>query len=333
MRLQQALNEYLKFRTTAGYSKNTVDNDRVLAKKFLAVTGDVDTKRITPQHVDRFFEHLVSGPKRYAPGTINGHHAALASFFRWCRARGHMKPDYDPFVGRRYLPQPAKAMPRVPMAKFPALLDAAKHPRDRILIACGLYLMARQSEITSIRLGDVDLQTGEIHMIIFKSKVVDSMPISQELHSEITRWLKFYQEECGPLDPSWYLVPTMKYSPYGMIIRPTKQMKKPELPVKKALAEVGVTGKHIGMHVLRRSSARALHDEMTERGYDGALRRVSAWLHHKSVTVTETYLGMDIDRAQRDQESKFKTLFPSLAADNVIDLGSRKNGEADAAAL
>ena len=87
-----------------------------------------------------------------------------------------------------------------------------------------------------------------------------------------------------------------------------------------ALNQIGITGDRFGLHVLRRSSARARFDEMVNLGYDGALRRVSAWLHHSSVTITEIYLGLELDRAQRDEETKGKVMFPSLAAENVTQI-------------
>ena len=334
MLLSKAAESYEKFRIVGGFANATIKNDQSTLRRLIRVVGDIDTKKITTQHIDRFFESFADNPRqRYEPGTINQHHGSLSAFLRWCRARGHMRPDIDPLAGRRYQPQPRKARARVAMADFPRLLDSADHPRDRMLLACGLYLLGRQSEIVNLRIRDVDFQSREIHMTIFKSKIYDQMPISQELHGEIVRWFEYYQEKCGPLQPDWYLVPALSNTYAGLVLRPTRKMSKPEDNVKKALAAVGVQDRHLGMHCLRRSAARALFDEMTARGYDGALRRVSAWLHHSSVTITEGYLGLDIDRAQRDNDSKGKPLFPSLVDENVIDLRSRRNGEADAVGL
>lgn len=335
MRLSEAVAAYKKFRIVGGFAKATINNDQATLRRLISVLGDIDTKKISAQHIDRFFESFADDPRRrYEPGTINQHHGALSGFLRWCRGRGHMRPDFDPLVGRRYQPQPQKARPRVALGDFPRLLNSAKNPRDRMLISCGLYLLGRQSEIVNIRIRDIDFQSGEIAMTIFKSKLYDRMPISQELRTEITRWFKYYEAECGPLQPEWFLCPSMGWSPStGSMIRPSRKVSKPEEPVKYALSQVGITDRHLGIHCLRRSAARALFDEMTSRGYDGALRRVSAWLHHSSVTITEGYLGLDIDKAQRDADSKDKPLFPSLLDDNIIDLGSRRNGEADAAAL
>lgn len=77
--------------------------------------------------------------------------------------------------------------------------------------------------------------------------------------------------------------------------------------VDKALIGIGVVG-----HVLRRSGARALFDRLRHEGYDGALRRVQAMLGHSSGTITETYLGLDVERVQRNEMLAGKPMFPDL---------------------
>ena len=47
-------------------------------------------------------------------------------------------------------------------------------------------------------------------MTIFKSYKSDVMPLSSELDMEMRRWLRAYQDECGPLDKNWFLVPAVK---------------------------------------------------------------------------------------------------------------------------
>ena len=148
------------------------------------------------------------------------------------------------------------------------------------------------------------------------------MPISKELRREINLWIPKYEAQVGPLQPDWYLTPAVRGGRYlpatGYPMRPTMEICNAEGIVKYALAKIGVSGSPTGCHVLRRSAARAMFDELVTLGYDGALRIVSAYLHHSSVVMSERYLGLDLDRANRDGFAKGELMFPSLEGDNVV---------------
>lgn len=333
MLLTEARERYVQYRVDSGFARSTTQNDRSALDRLIRSIDVRDVRKITASHMDTFFGGLVQSG--LASGTINAIQASLSAFFRWCRSRGILKPDVDPIAGRRYRPKEPKPQTRIHVSQFPVLLDGAANPRDRMLIAAGLYLLGRQSEITNIRIRDVDLNAGEILMIIKKTHQTDLMPITVELREELARWLTVYQELAGPLQPNWYLVPAVyRIPPDQFRIKPLGRITRPEDIMRRSVAPLGITEGRIGMHLLRRSSARAIFDELCKQGYDGALRRVSAWLHHSSTTITEHYLGLDLDRAQRDSDSKGKVLFPSLRAENVIQLerGARF-GEADGVAL
>lgn len=329
MLLSKATEEYLRYRRTEGYAVNTVFADKACLRRLLRAVGDIPVKSITPKHIDRLFEQMADQGLRSS--TINGTVATLRTFTRWCRDRGYLPPDANPASGRRYRPKEAREMTRVPIAQFPALLDSARHPRDRMLLALGLYTMGRKTEITGIQMQHVDLDSSEVLMYIKKKNIYDRIPISKELRRELSRWLPIYEEHVGPLQPNYYLVPSTQGGgkPTVMKLRPRMQMVTPEDAVTYTLAQIGIVGDHTGMHVLRRSAARARFDEMVALGYDGALRRVSAWLHHSSVTITEGYLGLQLDRAQRDEETKDKLMFPSLEADNIVAFRSKESGESN----
>jgi integrase len=322
MLLSKAHDEYLAYRRSEGYRNNTIAADAVALRRLRRTTGNVHVATMTPAMMDGVFAEMYE--RQLSASTVNVTVTSLRGFFKWCRERGHIAPNSYPMSGRRYRQREAKEMTRVPLAQFPALLDAARNPRDRMLLSLGLYTMGRAREITGIQMEHVDLDSEEILVYIQKKDVYDRIPISAELRREIARWLPIYAEHVGPLKPHYYLTPAAV--PCGrkhnskMRLKPADRMKNPEDPVHYALNQMGITGSRFGLHVLRRSSARARFDEMAKLGYDGALRRVSAWLHHSSVTITEIYLGLELDRAQRDEETKGKVMFPSLVAENVTSI-------------
>jgi len=327
MKVSEALSKYADWRRQSGYAENTVKNDRNAVQGFVRAVGDIHVADINVHHMDSFLGGLALAG--LSPGTINVTRASMSKFFSWCRERELMPANRNPIGTRRPVPMPPRSAVRVPVSKFTELLNRAANPRDRMLLACGLYLLGRQSEITNIRIKDVDLASGEVRMVIQKSRIEDRMPISAEMDVELRTYLKWYVSQVGDLNPEYYLVPAVRVAPpdYQPVIRPMARMSKPEDIVRRSLEKIGVTGKRIGLHTLRRSAARAIFDEMESRGYDGALRMVSAWLHHASTTTSEVYLGLDLDKKKRDEEAKGTHLYPSLAQSNIIPIG--RGHEAD----
>jgi integrase len=99
-------------------------------------------------------------------------------------------------------------------------------------------------------------------------------------------------------------------------------MTKSERYIRKAVVNMGWedTDDRIGIHLLRASGARAWFDELNNHTIDGAPKIVQAHLHHASVVMTERYLGLTSDRTKRDRLLRGQSMFPSLAADNVVSL-------------
>jgi integrase len=239
-----------------------------------------------------------------------------------------MEPDNDPLLGLRYRKVPKDEAARLSINEFPLLLDSAENPRDRILVATGLYLFLRTSELESLRIRDVNLAEGTINTTIFKTGDFDVMPISSEYDKELRRWFTHYSQECGELDSNWYLIPTKnRGSRTGKTLyNPESKICHTERHVERSLNNMGwdTSQGRVGMHLLRRSGARAWFDELNNQTVDGALKIVQAHLHHKSVVMTERYLGLTADRIKRDRVLKGESMFPSLSGENVIQL--RKSG-------
>jgi len=226
---------------------------------------------------------------------------------------------------------------------FPRLLDACTNPQQRIIVALGLYLFLRASEVRELRIGSVNLDRGEVLVYQPKTSRYDEMPICAELDTELRRWLTWYAQDAGPvhgpLDPEWFLVParmpmTLENPEGGRgngrpvprgegSVNPHKRVGTPHRAVQKALNAIGwrVEGDREGCHTLRRSGARALFDTLVESGEvrDGVLRVVSAMLHHKSTSMTEHYLGLEADVEKRNDMFKNRQMFATPTT-NVVAL-------------
>lgn len=332
-RLSDAIDAYARFRGSQDYSKNTLKVDRQVLNRFLDINGNIWCHNLADRHVERHFDE-VSKTNNAKSQTL--HHTVLKQFFAWARHTRRMSADNDPMYGRRAPKGFQRERERISVHDFPRLLDAAgaKCGRDRALVAMLLYTLMRESEVTSLRYGDVDLQGGWITATIHKSRLEDRMPISEELDRELRRWFIEYAEYVGPLQSHYLLIPARSPAPilgedhriksHHVIYRPEVRLKAASKTLRSSLEAVGIAcigsnGKsnYEGAHTLRRSGARALYDTLQEQGYDHAVRIVQAMLHHQSMTMTERYLGITADRRSRDDIIRGKRMYGS-SGQNVI---------------
>lgn len=343
-RLSELIEEVLVMMEAQGATRGTIRSARATYDRFLGEVGNIQLKYLTSRHVDDFF--LNCQRRGESHNTLNLRRNWLRKLSDLGRRRRFLTTDpvghVRPFRG---VP---KSRLRIPVEKFPALLEAAHDPVERIVIALGLYQFHRGGEIAALRIRDVDLAgpIPRISKINFKSKKLDRLPISTELDQELRRWFLAYQEDQGrPLDPEWYLCPARKkphpvrlpggrytvvYPGVGGIYRPNRPIAQPHNVAKRVLERAGYsvrdevgTSNREGVHTLRRSGARAFYDRLrTDTTHDDANRTVQAMLGHATFATTEVYLGIDIDRSKRDELIAGKPMFP--AGDNVILMPHRE---------
>ena len=316
--LSQASVEYLQFLEARGLAKSTIQSARNALSHADRAWGDLDLQDLQARHIDAFFTG-----RSWSTGTRNIYLLVLRSFFRWCRTHRYLHPDYDPTEGWTSRPLEKKERTWLTLPVLHALLDSTTHARDRAFIAIGMYTFLRASEIVSLRIGDIDGTRSELRIYRVKTKQQDRLPICLELQVELSRWLDYYRAEAGDLDPSWYLVPShgpapmrgvhgqRKLIPTGEpgLLRPTRQIGRPQRIVKGAMERLGINKHGDGCHVLRRSGARALYESLRDLGHDGSARRVQSMLGHSSLVMTEKYLGLDHERMQRNEALAGKPMF------------------------
>lgn len=327
--LSDAITEYQLWRSSMDYSKQTLANERSVLKRFLSITGNIWCHSIEPRHLTNYFTRISATRK---PHTQRLDHTVLNQFFEWCRHTRRMPLDRDPMHGRRKPKKPTLERQRIPVGKFPLLLNEAgtQDPRDRALVALYLYTLARDREVASLRVRDWDRDEGWLRMVIFKSNKEDLMPVSSELDRELRQWMTVYQG--GPNDyliPRRYSVATSR-SAGGQILAhefaydhtlPIGPANKTITPILKRVGFVDEDKSGEGAHTLRRSGARALFDQLSAQGYDYSLRIVQSMLHHSSVSVTETYIGLSADRKNRDDLIRLRPMYGDFA--EVVSISDR----------
>ena len=327
--LSDVIDEYLVARRSAGYRPNTVRNDDFNLHQLLEVVGNIQVKNVTYRHIDSFMSE--GAGRGLSASTLNLRLAAVSGFFRFCVQRRYVAAANDPTANRRPYKSAKRTRMRVPVVDFARLLDAAPDPRDRIVVALGLYLLLRESEIRLLRIRDVNLAAGSMDVLVVKSAKADTMPICTELDAELRRWMTYYAEHTPrSLKPNDALVPAWERAQIqrqadglyrvaqSVRFMPDRPYSTPHRSVQAALVGAGFVthdadGKSLreGVHTLRRSAARARFDALSEMGVDRALRHVQAMLHHSQVSTTELYIGLDADRTARDTMLRGEVMFPA----------------------
>jgi len=307
--------EYLTLRRGMGRSAATLLQERSVLERFAReVSGGSNPRmaRITVQDLQDYL--YASGglvDSGMSPGTHNNHLQKIRGLFSFALSRGYVKAQivtvYNGFDRQketkreRYRPAPTM---------LGEMLAVASNPRDRFFIALAINTMGRAGELTPLRIGDLNLDSGTIAYTVYKTKQTDSFPMTEDLSEEVSAWLSHYASAAGrSLRDEDYLVPRLVSGKVGQLAT-GERLYRPDLPithphriVQQLLAATGrddVKGE--GVHTVRRAMARATFDMLAEQGgVDSALETVSAMLHHSSVTMTERYLGVEARRMKRDR--------------------------------
>lgn len=316
--VKQVGQDYLAFMEARGLARSTITTAKNVINHATRIWGDIEVSDIKPKHIDSFFIG-----QEWSTGTKNIYLLGLRNFLKYSRTHGHLSPDYDPTAGWKTRNIEKKEKTWLTLPVLGAMMDATPHARDRAFIALGIYTFMRASEIINLKWRDMDLVNNEIHIYRIKTKQADQLPICAELRHELVAWATYYHNECGPLQPDWYVVPSRGPAPMKGVpgerrlvptgapnpLRPAKRIGRPQRIVKDAMNRIGVGDKGDGCHVLRRSGARSLFEELREQGYDGSARRVQSMLGHASVITTELYLGIDNERRQRNEAIAGRVMF------------------------
>lgn len=351
VRLSEAQDAYKKRRTLQGVTAGTIRNEQSSLTKLLTVIGsNIYMENIRDTHVD---DTLAEMSMTNSPRSMVNKFNEMRGFFNWCVETGRLKRS--PMAGMKPPTFTVTERNRLEVSKFPALLDAARSPRDRILLAMPLYTLGRSIECITPRIGDVKKDLSRIKMDVAKKRgrdevATDLKPITIELQEELDRWFSVYSRLFGKLQDDWYIIPTLTAGNPVRIKRekpgdpgarmvgqhyvPTRRVSEniPKQIVQEALEAVGYptraddgTALGEGMHTLRRSGARARYDAKRWMGHDNAIRHVQSLLNHKYAFMTEHYIGINLDKIQRDEELIGDYMYPQLAeGGTVVDFATQK---------
>lgn len=335
--LSDAIEDYIGHLDSMARSKAHLKSSRICLRRLLTLVGNILTENVNEAHVDMYFREA---SRTRSPRSLGLDTAILKGFFRWAIRTRRAGRSGDPLAGRTAPKTAPREWRGFPVSKVPALLDSATHPRDRMLLALACFLLGRSAEFTLLKIRDVQLEMSGISYQIPKTLKSDFLPICEELDEELRRWLTAYAEECGPLDPSWYLVPAKtppringnrEADDSAVRLLPEKRLLCPFKVAHKALEAIGhplkgADGQRLneGMHTIRRSMARGLYEQLRDEGDVNPVETVRSMLNHSTEKQTRDYIGLQSERIHRDARLRGRVMFPGLRGENVRHLDTER---------
>lgn len=342
--IADAIEQFEEYSSGLGLAKSTVRR-RVGSLGMFGATCILvkKTPRPTMGQVDhmciaRHFARL--GGKQ---GNRNGHIESLNAFLGWAQTVGYLRPPFTKeSLMRGYKIRKPQREEKIYVAasRFAEAFKAADQasPRHRALLALVVYTLARQSEISALKLGDLDLDSRELSVYRQKRNRRTLVGLVPELADEMRTWLAIYAETTGCDSaeamvrdhPDWYLVPTIpRGATWGKGVVPTSPSGSLERHSQRILSLLGyqnLTGE--GMHTWRRSGARAMFLHLRDTlGFDGALVRVQTMLDHEMPQMTLKYIGMEQEREALNEWLKDNSMYGTTAPEpetNVVQFRPRR---------
>jgi len=256
--------------------------------------SQLDIADLDAECISGFLDHLEK-ERHNGVRTRNARLAAVRSFFRYAALR---HPEHAALIAR-VLEIPTKRGERkevryLDAAEVDALLEAPDRDtwtgrRDHVLLGVAVQTGLRVSELTGLRVGDVELGTGAHVRCRGKGRKERSTPLAKETVAALREWMK---ERRGSHDEA--LFPTRRGTPL------TRSAVGCLVAKHAATATTHCSSlltKHPTPHVLRHTCAMSL----LRSGCDTSV--IALWLGHENVQTTAgIYLHGDLSIKERALE-------------------------------
>lgn len=251
--------------------------------KFTGIEKPEEFRQVTRAHVIAWRDQLIG--KELAAATIRRKLSSIADLFSYLCDRnaithhpvnGVKRPNEDSNEGKT--PAISDDQARMLLNAPPA--ETLKGKRDRAILAVCAYHGTRRFEVASLRIKDMHLREGVMHLHIrgkgSKNRYVPLHPAAAPL-------IAAYLDTAGHRDDR-----------HGAMFRPVKNnrtgtLETPLTPdaiyhiCKSYGKQVGLTGELFSPHALRATAA------TNALSHDADLKRVQNWLGHANVSTTTMY--------------------------------------------
>lgn len=242
------------------YSYRTIEAYITLLELFFKYFNSKDPQEIRQNEVSDFMNDYII--KNGFSGSYQNQMVSAIKLYFEISGKGRVIPQ---IIER---PRRGRSLPKVfSKEEVTRILNSSRNQKHKLLLwliySCGL----RRSEVTNIKLTDIDRDRNLLHISEAKGNVDRIVPVSAKVWPKIDAYI-------GSFSPRVYLFEGQNGGRYSSesVYNVFRQ----------ALAKAGIK-KEVGVHSLRHSYATHLH----ENGLD--IRYIQELLGHKSTRTTEIY--------------------------------------------
>jgi integrase/recombinase XerD len=256
----EGLDQMRRYLDEVRYSNRTNISYLALLELFFKYFNERNPLSLTMDEVSEFVHDFII-TNGYSISYQNQMISAIKTFYR---ISGKSHTDLQLFER----PRRSRALPKVfSKEEVKRILNATRNIKHKLLLwmiySCGL----RRSEVTNIRMTDLDRDRSVMHIREGKGRVDRIVPVSPKVWDKLDEYIDGFS-------PAKYLFEGQNGGKYSVesVYRVFKQ----------ALQKAGIR-KEVGVHSLRHSYATHLH----ESGLD--IRYIQELLGHRSTRTTEIY--------------------------------------------
>ena len=253
------------------------------AKKLKVSPSALTLEQLDAALISAFLEYL-EDKRKNAPVTRNVRLAAIKSFFRFLEYRQPAALEHV----RRVLAIPFKKTDRylVPYLlrdELQAILDApdpAKRDgiRDRAMLHLAVCAGLRVSELTGLKIEDIDLPSMSIR-VLGKGRRERTLPLWKTAAAALRSWLAIRGQVAAPEVFVNSMGEPLSRWGFAYLLK--------QHAATAARQQSGLNKKRISPHVLRHTCAMIILQATQD------IRKVSLWLGHATLTTTEVYTRGD----------------------------------------
>ena len=274
-----------------GVSRHTCDSYAlsfqllfIFAAKRLRVSPSALTlEQLDAGLISTFLEYL-EDQRKNAPVTRNVRLAAIKSFFRFLEYRQPAALEHI----RRVLAIPFKKtdrrlVPHLLRDELQAILDAPDPAtrdgiRDRAMLHLAVCAGLRVSELTGLKIEDIDLPSVSIR-VLGKGRRERTLPLWKTTVAALRAWLAVRGQVAAPEVFINALGEPLSRWGFAYLLK--------QHAATAARQQPGLNKKRISPHVLRHTCAMIILQATQD------IRKVSLWLGHATLTTTEVYMRGD----------------------------------------
>lgn len=259
------LRTYLVVKKTEGVADGTLYNYYRILRSFFLWTRKPPEE--TTANDIRMYIYWYKSEKRISDRTLDKYREYICWFFHWAHTEEYLVKD--PSRAVKAIRHEVKERQALSQIELEQLRMACKTQRERALVEFMYSTGCRVSELTAVKMSDINWQDGTVHLF-GKGKKHRHSYINARCEVALKEYLKTRDGE------SEYVFISER-KPYQRILKPTVEK------IVRELGEAAGLQRRITPHVLRHTTAtQAVNSGMP-------IEDVSKLLGHKNVTTTMTY--------------------------------------------